>query len=128
MKRLRVYTKATGFVEIELLYDRNPKTVNAVLRVLPIESMALRWGDEVYFEVPVYIEKENAQEIVEKGDVAYWDTGHCICIFFGPTPATMRDEIRAAEPVNVFGRVIGDPEVFRRVRSGDKIRLELVRS
>jgi hypothetical protein len=34
------------------------------------------------------------------------------------------DKIRPASPVNVFGRVIGDPKVFKTVRGGEKVRLE----
>lgn len=32
--------------------------------------------------------------------------------------------IRPADPVNVFGKVKGDVKVFKKVRSGDKIRIE----
>ena len=34
-------------------------------------------------------------------------------------------EIRPASPVNVLGRVEGDPTVFRKVRPGDRVRLEV---
>ena len=37
---------------------------------------------------------------------------------------TWGDEIRPASPVNVFGRVLGDPTVFKSVRSGTKVRVE----
>ena len=69
---------------------------------------------------------ENSQEVVNEGDVAFWPPGSSICIFFGPTPASRSsDEIRPASPVNVFGKVVGDPKVFKKVRTGDKIRVEL---
>ncbi len=125
LARIKIITEATGEVLVELLEDRNPKTVKAVLEALPIEARASRWGDEVYFSTPVKVGAENAQEVVEEGDVAYWPPGNAICIFFGPTPAS-RDptEIRPASPVNVFGRVIGDPKLFKKVKSGDKIRIE----
>jgi hypothetical protein len=34
------------------------------------------------------------------------------------------DEIRPASAVNVFGRVAGDPTVFKNVRSGTTIKLD----
>ena len=55
---------------------------------------------------------------------AYWPPGHAFCIFFGPTPSSRGAEIRPASPVNVFGRVLGDPTVFKSVRSGTKVRVE----
>jgi hypothetical protein len=34
------------------------------------------------------------------------------------------DEIRPASPVNVFGKIVGDPTVFKKVRSGEEVRIE----
>jgi hypothetical protein len=88
---------------------------------LPIQGLANTWGEEIYFTVGIDAEREEVQQVVEKGDVAYWPPGDALCIFFGPTPASRGDEIRAASPVNVFGRVHGDPTVFGRVQQGDVI-------
>ena len=62
--------------------------------------------------------------MVDLGDLGYWSPGRAFCVFFGPTPASHGAEIRPASPVNVFGRVAGDPTVFRAVRSGAAVRLE----
>ena len=67
---------------------------------------------------------ENPAETVEMGDLAYWPPGSAFCIFFGPTPASRGAEIRPASPVNVFGRVTGDPTIFKKVRAGTPIRIE----
>lgn len=80
-------------------------------------------GDEIYFSIGVKAKRENAQQVVEKGTIAYWPPGNAFCIFFGFTPASVGDEIRAASPVNILGRVSGDPEVFKRVKDGDEIVL-----
>jgi hypothetical protein len=101
-------------------------TAEAIRNALPIEAQANTWGDEVYFSIPVYMEEENAQEIVEKGDLGYWPVGNAFCIFFGRTPASRGDEIRPASAVNVFGRLEGDPTIFERVRSGEQVVLEQV--
>lgn len=37
------------------------------------------------------------------------------------------DEIRPASPVNVFGRIVGDPTVFKKVRAGTTVRIEHAR-
>ena len=124
VKKIKIVTEATGEVEAGILDDKNPETAKAIWEKLPIEAKANTWGEEIYFSIPVYLDEEDAQETVELGDLGYWPPGNSFCIFFGPTPISRGDEIRPANPVNVFGKVKGDPKVFRKVRSGDKIRIE----
>jgi hypothetical protein len=121
--RIKISTSAAGEVYAELT-DENPETAKAVWDGLPIEGRANKWGDEIYFSIPVQVGAENPKEVVEMGDLGYWPPGSAFCIFFGRTPASRGDEIRPASPVNVFGRVIGNPEVFKRVRSGEVVTLE----
>jgi hypothetical protein len=121
--RIRVVTDATGAVEANLT-DENPETAEAVWEALPIEARANTWGDEIYFGIPVKVDPENPREVVGLGDLAYWPPGNAFCIFFGKTPASRGDEIRPASAVNVFGKVEGDPKVFKKVRSGDTVRIE----
>ena len=91
---------------------------------LPMEFRVSTWGDELYGAIPVDLPVENPQEVVEAGDLAFWPPGHAFCIFFGPTPASHGDEVRAASDVTVFGHVDGDPTVFRAVQSGTKVKVE----
>jgi hypothetical protein len=121
--RIKISTLAAGEVYAELT-EENPETAKAIWDGLPIEGRANTWGDEIYFSIPVQVEAENPKEVVEMGDLGYWPPGSAFCIFFGRTPASRGDEIRPASPVNVFGRVVGDPEVFKRVRSGETVTLE----
>ena len=121
--RIRVSTPSAGEVYAELS-DENPETARAIWEALPIEGRASTWGDEIYFSIPVEAGPENPREVVEMGDLGYWPPGSAFCIFFGPTPASRGDEIRPASPVNVFGRVEGDPRVFKKVRPGEAVTLE----
>ena len=103
---------------------KNTPTAKAVYDALPIEGSANRWGDEIYFPIPVSLDSEQeAKEVVSEGDVAYWPEGSCFCIFWGRTPASKGDEIRAASNVNVFGR-IQNAMVFSNVKNNDLIILE----
>ncbi len=103
------------------------KTSEAIWEALPIENTVNTWGDEIYFEISVTSTlDETAKEVVEKGDLGYWPTGKAFCIFFGSTPASEGDEIRPASAVNIVGQVEGDTDVFKRVRNGEKIKLERV--
>jgi hypothetical protein len=99
-------------------------TAAAIWEALPIEAQGSTWGDEIYFSIPVKRAEEDARETVQLGDLAYWPPGTAFCIFFGPTPASRGAEIRPASPVNVVGRVEGDPLVFKQVASGSRVLLE----
>ncbi|RLG86083.1 MAG: hypothetical protein DRO15_06640 [Thermoprotei archaeon] len=125
--KIRIISNAIGSVEAELTDEYSPNTFKELIKALPIESIARRWGDEVYFEIPVYVPEENAVEVVEKGTIAYWPPGNSLCIFWGPTPASRKpSEIRPASSVNIVGKVLGDPTIFSAIKSGDKIRVEKI--
>jgi len=101
------------------------KTAQLIWEGLPIESNNNLWGEEVYFNIPVKAGQEKgAREVVSAGELGYWPSGHAFCIFFGPTPASRGDEIRAASAVNIIGRVLSDPKIFRKAKDGAKITLE----
>ncbi len=100
------------------------RTATAIWEALPIEAGALTWGDEIYFDIGLTLREESPAAVVQPGDLGYWPPGRAFCIFFGPTPASEGDEIRPASPVNVVGRVAGDPTVFRKVRAGTRVRIE----
>lgn len=111
-------------INIELF---DTPTANRILEALPIKSVANRWGDEIYFSVPVSSQLEkNAKDVLEIGDVCFWVSGHSIAIFFGKTPASKKHEPRAIEPVNLVGKIIGDAHILKNIKSGDKIKLEKI--
>lgn len=121
--RIRISSPSCGEVFAEFT-DESPRTAQAIWDTLPLEAKASTWGDEIYFSIPVDVDPENPREVVEMGDLGYWPPGSAFCIFFGPTPASKGDKIRPASPVNVFGRIEGDPRVFTSVSNGDLVRLE----
>lgn len=106
---------------------KNTPTAKAIYNALPIEGATNRWGDEIYFVIPVNRDVEpDAKEVVNAGDVAYWPEGNCFCIFWGKTPASKGNEIRAASKVNVFGKIKDDAKVFSKVKNGDLVVLEKI--
>lgn len=118
MSRRIVITAGGATVKAEL---NDTRTALAVWESLPIEGIVNTWGDEIYFSTPVSLELENGQEVVQEGHVGYWPPGKAICLFFGPTPASRGDEIRAASAVTVFGRVVDDIAVLKTVTEGSKV-------
>ena len=119
-----ITTSSTGPVEASLS-EESPETVKAFIEALPITGKANLWGDEIYFSIPVEAPPENGKSVVELGDIAYWPPGNAFCIFFGLTPMSRGDEIRPASAVNVFGRIKGDPKIFKKVRNGEEVKIEL---
>jgi len=101
-------------------------TAQAIWDALPIEARGNLWGDEIYFSIPVKIEPESIQDVVERGDLAYWGPGSAFCIFYGPTPASRGNEVRPASPVGVFGKIAGDYLSLKSIRSSPKVRIEKV--
>ena len=99
-------------------------TAHMIWNALPIEKHGSTWGDEIYFSIPVNLESEKSQEVVDMGDLGYWPPGTAFCLFFGPTPMSRGQEIRPASAVNIFGRIIGDPTVLKQVASGADITVE----
>ena len=113
----------SGNVEVTAELN-DTKTAQAIWEALPIKGNVNLWGDEIYFSIPVSLEPDNAQEVVNMGDVGYWPPGNGFCIFFGLTPMSRGQEIRPASPVNVFGKIIGDTDVLKQVASGKDIFIE----
>ena len=106
---------------------RENATAAAILDALPIESQANRWGEEIYFTIPVQLaESEDAREVMDIGELGYWPTGSAFCIFFGPTPVSQGNEPRAYSNVNPFGHMEGDATQFSAVKDGERITITKV--
>ena len=91
-------------------------TAKAISNILPITAAANTWGDEIYFSMPITLELENGQEVVDLGDLGYWPPGGAFCIFYGLTPASQGDEIRPASAVTIIGKVHGDITALKQTR------------
>jgi len=115
---IKLLIERIGEAEGELIRHLAPRTVEAIVKKLPIEGRAALWEEEVYFEIPVKMGEEKAKPTVERGTIAFWPMGNALCIFYG--------ESQPYSPVNIVGRVTKGLELFRQVKSGAKIRVEKV--
>lgn len=122
MQQRRVRITAGGIQVTAAL--NNSRTADVVWAALPIQASGSTWGDEISFRTPIQAQEENAKDVVELGDVAYWPPGQALCLFFGPTPVSRGDEIRPASPVNVLGKIEGDATVLKKVRAGACVMVE----
>jgi len=107
-----------GEAEGELIRYLAPRTVNTIIKELPLEGRAALWKEEVYFEIPIKMGEEKAKATVETGTLGYWPMGNALCIFYGET--------QPYSPVNVVGKITANLELFRQVKSGTKIKVEKI--
>ena len=115
MRKMRIVCGDFSTVA-EMLDGVRPVTCEAIWKALPLEGRVEIWKEEVYFDIPLRIGAENPTPRTTAGDVAYWPEGPGFCIFFGRS--------QPISPVNTFARIQEGIEKFRRVRSGDRIRVE----
>jgi len=91
------------------------------------EARAERWGDEVYFELPVKLGLKGERTLMEVGEVAYWPDGNCLCIFFGPTPMSRDEQPVAYSKVKPLGRVIEGLGRLKDVSNEELVRVSVKR-
>lgn len=118
ISRVRVKFKIEGLGEAEgeLVRFLAPRTIDMIVRKLPIEGRAALWKEEVYFETPIKMGDEKAKATVETGTIAFWPMGSAICVFHGKS--------QPYSPVNIIGKITENLDLFRQVKSGTKIRIE----
>jgi hypothetical protein len=103
-------------------------TAKAIAAALPYETSVMTWGEEVYFDVPVEVRREQgARAVMEPGEIAYWPEGPAIAIGYGRTPISEGNEIRLASPCNVFASAVGDVKSLRQIKAGTRVKVLLAK-
>jgi hypothetical protein len=114
--KIKFIIEGLGEAEGELIRHLAPRTVDMIVRKLPLEGRAALWKEEIYFEIPVKMGEEKAKSTVEKGTIAFWPMGSALCIFYG--------ESQPYSPVNILGKITKNLELFSKVKSGTTIKVE----
>ena len=125
-KKILVRVTELENITIELDDTSSPKTCASFLKSLPFSVTAHIWGEEIYTdESPIIQSEENAKDLVNLNDVAYWPNGKAVCLFFGPTPIGKKGEIKPYSPVNVIGKIASaDKSVIKNFKEGTKITFQ----
>lgn len=116
--KVKFLIEGLGEAEGELVRFLAPRTIDAIVRKLPVEGRAALWKEEVYFEIPIKMGEEKAKPTVETGTIAFWPMGSAICIFYGKS--------QPYSPVSILGKITSDLEIFKQVKSGTTIKVELL--
>lgn len=113
---IKFLIEGLGEAEGELARHLAPRTVDMIVRKLPMEGRVALWKEEVYFEIPVRMGEEKAKNAVEKGTIAFWPMGSALCVFYG--------ESQPYSPVNIVGKITKNLDLFSKVKSGTVIKVE----
>jgi len=103
---------------------RSTKTAIAIKNILPFKSTVKKWGEEIYFEIPIEesLDLENdAKDIINIGEIAYWIEGKCIAIGYGKTPISKGNEIKLAARTNIWGDALLNIKELNRIKDGDEV-------
>ncbi len=99
-------------------------TAEKLWEILPIQSIAHRWGDEVYFEVPMSSKlEEDATDVVPPGTICFWVQGNSVAIPFGKTPVSIGNECRLITRINIIGNITDSFEPLFSVNENTPIEI-----
>ncbi|HLE75033.1 MAG TPA: cyclophilin-like fold protein [Candidatus Bathyarchaeia archaeon] len=116
--KIKFMIEGLGEAEGEFIRFMAPRTVDTIVRKLPVEGRAALWKEEVYFEIPVKMGEEKAKATVETGTIAFWPMGGALCIFYGQS--------QPYSPVSILGKITENLELFKQVKSGTRIKVALL--
>jgi len=115
--KIKFLIEGLGEAEGELVRFLAPRTIDTIVRKLPIEGRAALYKEEVYFEIPIKMGEEKAKSLVEEGTIAFWPMDSALCVFFGKS--------QPYSPVSILGKITGNIEIFKQVKSGLTIKVQL---
>jgi len=114
--KVRFCIEGIGEIKGELIRFLAPKTIDALLRLMPLDAIiALRKG-MIYFETQAKTGSEKPKTQVDAGTIAYWPMSSSVCIFL--------KGIQPYSSVNIIGRVTENLEVLKNITSGKRVRME----
>jgi hypothetical protein len=116
--KIKFIIEGLGEAEGELVRFLAPRSIDYIVRKLPLEGRAALYKEEIYFEISLKMGEEKAKAMVESGTIAFWPMGSAICVFYGKS--------QPYSPVSVLGKVTSNLELFKQVKSGSTIKVALV--
>ena len=115
--KVKFLIEGLGEAEGELVRFLAPRSIDNIVRRLPMEGRAAIYKEEVYFEIPLKMGEEKAKPTVETGTIAFWPMGSALCVFYGKS--------QPYSPVSILGKITSNLELFKQVKSGSTIKVVL---
>jgi uncharacterized protein len=115
--KIKFLIEGLGEAEGELVRFMAPRTIDYIVRKLPMEGRAALYKEEVYFEIPIKMGEEKAKPTVETGTIAFWPMGGALCVFYGKS--------QPYSPVSILGKITSNLDLFNQVKSGSTIKVVL---
>jgi len=115
--KVKFLIEGLGEAEGELVRFLAPRSIDNIVRRLPIEGRAALYKEEVYFEIPLKMGEEKAKPTVETGTIAFWPMGSALCVFYGKS--------QPYSPVSILGKITSNLELFKQIKSGSTIKVVL---
>ena len=116
--KVKFIIEGLGQAEGELVRFLAPRTIDTIVRKMPLEGRAALYKEEIYFEIPIKMGEEKAKPTVEPGTIAFWPMGSAVCVFYGKS--------QPYSPVSILGKVTSNLELFKQVKSGITIKMQLL--
>jgi hypothetical protein len=116
--KIKLIIEGLGEAEGELVRFLAPRTIDTIVRKLPLEGRAALYKEEVYFEIPLKMGEEKAKATVEAGTIAFWPMGSALCIFYGKS--------QPYSPVSILGKITSNLDLFKQVKSGLTVKVQLL--
>ena len=113
-----VVLEIRGKVKLSCQFKRHlsPTTVGLITRSLPLEGNVHHIGSSiVYIETEVNSGIERKKTNFKNGDIAFLPAEGSICFFV--------DDVSIIKPMTPIGRILGNPDVLRKVKVGDILSL-----
>lgn len=116
--KIKFILEKLGEAEGELVRFKAPRTIDMIVRKLPIVGRIALYKEEIYFEIPIKMGEEKAKATVETGTIAFWPMGSALCVFYGKS--------QPYSPVSILGKITKNLELFKNAKSGTAVKVELI--
>ncbi len=118
ISRITVRFRVEGLGEAKgsLIRFLAPRTVEALLRAMPLRGITATTRGMLYFSVPVKVGFEKPRTQVDEGAIAYWPMGSAVCIIL--------ERSSPYSPVNLTGKLTENLDLFRKAGAGKRVIVE----
>ncbi len=114
--KIKISVEKLGECKGELVLFLAPRTVNAIVKALPLEGKVATGKGNIYFSIPVKVGVEKGKTNIKKGNLAYWPQANAFCIFY--------EDSTTYSPVNIIGKITENLEILKHVKNGNMVKVE----